>query len=140
MVFSEEMEARYDFFAKRLADFLLLYGQLKAQAFHIEQLKWQVVKAVKPANSLSQLLKNVYLNGPGNHFPGATHVLPIIILDSVYRQFDPDADSARSEAYRWLEHRLAFFYGFNDNHIYNFDYVGTFVEELLDNRCILEMC
>jgi hypothetical protein len=39
-VFSEEMEERYHFFAKRMADFLMLYGQLKAQSFHIEQLKW----------------------------------------------------------------------------------------------------
>lgn len=84
------MEARYDYFAKRLADFVVLYGQLKAQTFHIEQLKWQVIKAVKPANSLSQLLKNVYINGPGNHFPGASHVLPIIVLDSVSRQYDPE--------------------------------------------------
>ena len=36
MIFSEEMEQRYDFFSKRLADFVILYGQLRAQAFHIE--------------------------------------------------------------------------------------------------------
>lgn len=45
-----------------------------------------------------------------------------------------------TQAYRWLEQRLAFFYSFGDNHIYNFEYEGTFIEELLDNRCILEMC
>ena len=31
--FGEEIEARYDFFAKRLSDFFLIYGQLKAQTF-----------------------------------------------------------------------------------------------------------
>jgi hypothetical protein len=38
------------------------------------------------------------------------------------------------------EHKKAFFYQFKDNHIYNFDYEGTFIEEILDNGCILEMC
>jgi hypothetical protein len=36
--------------------------------------------------------------------------------------------------------KLAFFYQFKDNHIYNFDYDGTFIDELMDNGCILEMC
>ena len=31
--FGEEIEARYDFFSKRLSDFFLIYGQLKAQTF-----------------------------------------------------------------------------------------------------------
>jgi len=35
--------------------------------------------------------------------------------------------------------KLAFFFQFKDNHIYNFEYEGTFIEELLDNGCILEM-
>ena len=144
------------------------------------------------------MLKNVYINGPGNHFPGAAHVLPIIILDAVSRQYDPElaalahqqanlvsvsAENTFSQAtglgpqlhgatdmlseiaptnqntgphlsgftssndpflrpqfYRWVEQKLAFFYQFKDNHIYNFEYEGTFLEEILDNRCILEMC
>ena len=36
--------------------------------------------------------------------------------------------------------KQAFFYQFKDNHIYNFDYDGTFIDELMDNGCILEMC
>ena len=36
--------------------------------------------------------------------------------------------------------KLAFFYQFKDNHIYSFEYEGTFIQELLDNGCILEMC
>ena len=36
--------------------------------------------------------------------------------------------------------KLAFFYQFKDNHIYNFEYEGTFIDELMDNGCILEMC
>ena len=36
--------------------------------------------------------------------------------------------------------KSAYFYQFKDNHIYNFEYEGTFIEELLDNGCILEMC
>lgn len=35
-IFAAEMEARFEYFSKRLADFLLLYGQLKAQAYQIE--------------------------------------------------------------------------------------------------------
>jgi hypothetical protein len=36
--------------------------------------------------------------------------------------------------------KFAFFYHFKDNHIYNFDFENTFIEELIDNGCILEMC
>lgn len=36
--------------------------------------------------------------------------------------------------------KLAFFYQFKDNHIYSFEYEGTFIEEIVDNGCILEMC
>ena len=34
---------------------------------------------------------------------------------------------------------MAFFFQFKDNHIYNFAYEGTFIEEIIDNKCILEM-
>jgi hypothetical protein len=34
---------------------------------------------------------------------------------------------------------MGFFYSFRDNNIYNFDFEGTFIEEILDNKCILEM-
>ena len=34
--FAAEMEARFEFFSKRLADFILLYGQMKAQTYQIE--------------------------------------------------------------------------------------------------------
>lgn len=36
--------------------------------------------------------------------------------------------------------KLAFFYQFKDNHIYSFEFEGTFIQEMIDNGCILEMC
>ena len=89
------------------------------QDSQISNLKWQVQKAIKPQRSLSLLLKNAYVNGPQTHFPSASHVLPILVLE---------------------QEKLGFFYQFKDNHIYSFDFEGTFVDELLDNGCILEMC
>jgi len=90
---------------------------------------------------MSQLLKNIYVNGPSTHFPEASHVLPIVILDQTIKG---DLQSSRlSQAFSSrasYENRKAFFYQFKDNHIYNFDFEGTFIEELLDNGCILEMC
>lgn len=41
---------------------------------------------------------------------------------------------------RYPLQKLAFFYQFKDNHIYNFDFDGTFIDEIMDNKCILEMC
>lgn len=41
---------------------------------------------------------------------------------------------------RYVYQKLAFFYQFKDNHIYNFDYDGTFIDEMMENKCILEMC
>lgn len=35
--------------------------------------------------------------------------------------------------------KMAFFYQFRDNHIYSFAFEGTFIEELMDNGCIMEM-
>lgn len=40
----------------------------------------------------------------------------------------------------WFNQKLAFFYQFMDNHIYSFEYEGTFIQEMIDNGCILEMC
>lgn len=105
-------------------------------------------KAIRPVQSLSQFLKNVYVNGPGTHFPGASHVLPIIILnkkfklqDPTYQDNDYNATLNSGDASSAFDlQKLAFFYQFKDNHIYNFEYEGTFIEELLDNGCILEMC
>ena len=94
-------------------------------------------KQVRPAQSLSILLKNVYVNAPGNHFPGATHVLPIIILNQQMAQEVWEDDFTERSVF---DRKLAFFYQFKDNHIYNFDYEGTFIDELMDNGCILEMC
>ena len=51
--FNEEIEARYEYFAKLVSDFFLLYGQLQKQTLSIGQLKWQIQKAIKPVNSLS---------------------------------------------------------------------------------------
>jgi hypothetical protein len=45
-------------------------------------------KSVRPTNSLSHLLKDVFLNAPENHFLGATHVLPIIILKSTIKFYE----------------------------------------------------
>ena len=110
----------------------------------IGQLKWQMQKAIRPVQSLSQLLKNVYVNGPGVHFPGASHVLPIIILNKSNRiqnyDFNENLDKNESIDTTLTIQKLAFFYQFKDNHIYNFDYDGTFIDELMDNGCILEMC
>jgi len=91
----------------------------------------------------------VYVNAPGNHFPGASHVLPIIILNNIVRvsldasgeqlflQYNGENDSGELQL---TQQKLAFFYQFKDNHIYNFEYEGTFIDELMDNGCILEMC
>lgn len=129
------MEARFEYFSKRLADFILLYGQLKAQHYQIEQLRLQMEKSIRPAANLSALLKNVYLNAPNNHFPGAAHVLPIIILNTAGVRVN-DGLSARSlsqnsnyqeifsesgqigahmqqndgYSYRRIQQKLAFFY------------------------------
>ena len=35
--------------------------------------------------------------------------------------------------------KTAFFYQFKDNHIYNFSYGETFIGELVDYACILEL-
>ena len=122
-------------------------------------------KTIRPVGNLSALLKNVYLNAPNNHFPGAAHVLPIIILNGASARAN-DAFSERSLSQntnyqelfsecgqigahmqphdaasgRLTQQKLAFFYQFKDNHIYNFDYEGTFIDEIMDNKCILEMC
>lgn len=34
---------------------------------------------------------------------------------------------------------MAFFYQFKDNNIYNFEFEGTFIDEIMDNKCILEL-
>jgi hypothetical protein len=38
------------------------------------------------------------------------------------------------------EKKLAFFFQFKDNFIYNFEYEGTFIDEIMENKCILEVC
>ena len=127
-------------------------------------------KSIRPVGNLSSLLKNVYLNAPNNHFPGAAHVLPIIIMKGFRfgNRFDAGG-SERSMSQNTNYHemlsesgqigahmqaandtfeggkrghfqKLAFFYQFKDNHIYNFDYEGTFIDEIMENKCILEMC
>lgn len=91
-------------------------------------------------------MKNVYVNGPGIHFPGASHVLPIVILNkstrisSIDSQDNFDHDNSIEPKVIMDVQKLAFFYQFKDNHIYNFDYDGTFIDELMENGCILEMC
>jgi len=102
-------------------------------------------RSIKPTQSLSLLLKNVYINAPGQHFPGACHVLPIIILNQDIREsYITDDDEFQGfddmPTSRYSTQKLAFFYQFKDNFIYNFDYEGTFIEEIMDNGCILEMC
>lgn len=39
-----------------------------------------------------------------------------------------------------FERKLAFFFQFKDNFIYNFEYDGTFIDEIMENKCILEVC
>lgn len=50
----------------------------------------------------------------------------------------PNGGGAHSS--RLVQQKLAFFYQFKDNHIYNFDFEGTFIDEIMENKCILEMC
>lgn len=82
-------------------------------------------KAIKPVMSLSYLLKNVYVNGPGSHFPAASHVMPIILLDQYHLvpqetipQLPKGMDIIDNKAV--FNQKLAFFYQFRDNHIYSF--------------------
>jgi hypothetical protein len=143
--FTEEIEERFEHFAKLVGDFCLLYGQLQQHTLEIGLLKWQIQKAIRPVQSLSSLLKNVYVNGPGTHFTSANHVLPIILLNQSHK-IPQDLVASIPAGFQVVdskvlyEQKQAFFYQFKDNHIYSFEYEGTFIEELLDNGCILEMC
>jgi hypothetical protein len=58
----------------------------------------------------------VYFNSPTQL--NASQILPIII-------------EQKSQS--------AYFYQFKDNHIYNFKYANTFIGELVDYACILEL-
>ena len=66
-------------------------------------------KAIKPVQSLSALLKNIYVNGPGTHFPGSSHVLPIVILDQTIKSPSNEAGFS-SESRAVLRQKLAFFF------------------------------
>ena len=62
-------------------------------------------------------MKNVYVNGPGVHFPGASHVLPIVILNKNTRVLsDEDLDqtntmiSDHESKIMYDVQKLAFFY------------------------------
>lgn len=55
-------------------------------------MKWQMFKSVRPTNSLSQLLKDVFVNAPENHFQGASHVLPIIILKTTFKHYEQSSN------------------------------------------------
>ena len=66
--------------------------------------------------NLTGLLRQVYFNAPTQL--NATLVLPIIIDQKT---------------------RIASFFQFKDNHIYNFAYQNTFIGELVDMACILEL-
>ena len=55
-------------------------------------------------------------------------------------EYDNGFNEFEEPTSRYVQQKLAFFYQFKDNHIYNFDFEGTFIEELMDNGCILEMC
>ena len=65
--------------------------------------------------SLSSLLRSVHFNAPTQL--QASQVLPILVGKTPY----------------------AYFYQFKDNHIYSFAYRDTFVKELVDYACILEV-
>lgn len=72
-------------------------------------------KNFRPTQSLSHLLKNVYVNAPGNHFSGASHVLPIIILNQSSKFYDGEMShsflqDAYSDTYLYQNKKLAFFY------------------------------
>jgi hypothetical protein len=70
--------------------------------------------------SLSALLRSVHFNAPAQL--QASHVLPILV-------------SSKTE----YQNPLAYFYQFKDNHIYSFGYSDTFVAELVQHGCILEI-
>ena len=38
-----------------------------------------------------------------------------------------------------IDMRLAFFFQFKDNHIYNFNFTDTFIEEIVETGCTLEV-
>ena len=71
----------------------------------------------KSPTSLSLFLRQIYFSAPQQL--GATQVLPIIF---------PTASPT-----------LAYFFQFKDNHIYNFEYSDTFIEELIEKGYILEV-
>ena len=75
------MEKRYNYFAQRLTDMFTLHSRLKKQSLEIASLKQQMQTAIKPAVTLTSILKSASLNGPEVAFPGAIHVNPILILN-----------------------------------------------------------
>ena len=48
-------------------------------------------------------------------------------------------NSLNESCFALQRQRIAFFFQFRDNHVYSFEFEGTFVEELIDNGCILEL-
>ena len=137
--FDEELEHRIGVFAKVFAnDVLSIYFSLRKTQLQvspisllsilipdltlsfrfnqIDSLRRQVQRNSKPVDNLSSLLRQVYFNAPTQL--NASLVLPIII--------DQRAKTAS-------------FFQFKDNHIYNFEYPNTFIGELVDMACILEL-
>lgn len=82
----------------------------------IDSLQKQLSTNSRPTNSLSRLLRQVYFNAPIQL--NAAQILPIII--------EPRKETA-------------YFFHFRDNHIYNFQYANTFIGEIVDFACILEL-
>lgn len=115
--FDEDSERRIGQFATILSNEILpVYFQLRQTQVQIEQLQRQLVANTQPQNSLSRLLRQVYFNAPSQL--NAAQILPLII--------EPKSQTA-------------FFYHFRDNHIYNFEYANTFIGEIVDFKCILEL-
>lgn len=83
-------------------------------------MKKQLVRNHKWTSSLSSYLKHIHNSAPS--MLNADSVLPILL--SVDEKVDQ---------------RLAFFFQFKDNHIYNFDFTDTFIEEIVDSGCTLEV-
>ena len=82
----------------------------------MDSLRKQVQRNTRPVTSLTALLRQVYFNAPTQL--SASLVLPIII----------DQKS-----------NVASFFQFKDNHIYNFAYANTFIGELVELGCVLEL-
>jgi hypothetical protein len=121
--FDEDVEKRVHVFAKLFSlEIMPVYYRLRETLHQMESLRHRAVARQAPLGipSLSALLRSVHFNAPAQL--QASQVLPILV-------------ASKSE----YQNPLAYFYQFKDNHIYSFGYSDTFVSELVQHGCILEI-